>query len=57
MKTTKTISDAQQEIDMMRKLYVDRMNVNQPRRDRMVGGIIILAAVIAVCLLVIAINH
>lgn len=49
-------SAAQQEIDLMRLQYALRMNENQPRRDRMMGAIIILCGVIAVCLLVITIN-
>lgn len=49
-------SAAQQEIDYMRLQYALRMNQNQPRRDRMMGVILILCGVIGVCLLVIAIN-
>ena len=52
----KTTEEIQREIDFMRAMYAQRMNENQPRRERMLGAIIILCGVVAVCLAVIAFN-
>ena len=49
-------SAAQQELDYMRQQYAQRMHDNQPRRDRMIGAILILCGIIALSLLVIAFN-
>ena len=49
----KTARQIQEEIDLMRLAYADRMNENQPRRDRMVGWslIAIMAAISATVIL------
>ena len=49
-------SVTQQNIDFMRQQYAIRRSLNQPRRDRMIGAILILCGIIALSLLVIAIN-
>ena len=49
----KTARQIQAEIDLMRLAYAYRMNVNQPRRDRMVGWCLlaIMAAISATVIL------
>ena len=51
--TKKTAAEIQRDLAFMRAMYAERRSLNQPRRDRMVGAILILCGIIALSLLVI----
>lgn len=44
----KTTAEMQQEIDLMRVMYARRQSLNQPRRDRMIGLVMVLLGTITV---------
>jgi len=44
----KTTAQMQAELDLMRVMYARRQSLNQPRRDRMIGWVMVLLATIFV---------
>ena len=51
----KTTAQLQAELDLLRVMYARRQSLNQPRRDRMIGWIMILLSTIAISALTILI--